>query len=260
MSKIHHIFISHLHGDHIFGLFGLFSSFNLLGRKPDLHIYAHSRLEETIEHFKTHFGDVMTYKIIFHPITTGKQEVIFSDRHFTVEAIPLRHSIPVAGFIFREKQKLLNIRKEAIDMYNLGVRDIRKIKEGNDHITGDGRVVPNSELTLPPFKPRSYAFCTDTGPFTRLYSMLSDIDVLYFEATFSDKDKKLAKLTGHSTAKQAAMVAKNARVGKLLIGHFSTRYKSIHSLLNEAREIFPETYAVEDGEKYTIDLQRMVVP
>jgi ribonuclease Z len=256
-SRINHVFISHLHGDHIFGLFGLLSSYNLMGRKSDLHVYAHHNLEVTLDHFRKYFGFDMSYKIVFHPLTASKSLEIYNDKHITVETIPLRHSVPVMGFIFREKQKPLNVRKEAIEKYSLGIRDIKKIKEGLDHTTPDGRTIANRELTLPPFKPRSYAFCTDTSCFLKLKDSLKDIDLLYFEATFAEKDKKLAKITGHSTASQAATLAKQAHVGKLLIGHFSTRYKNIGSLVKEARLIFKETTAVEDGDKYAIDQKRV---
>jgi ribonuclease Z len=257
MSKISHIFISHLHGDHIFGLFGLFSSYNLMGRKQDLHIYAHRDLAPTLDHFKAHFGVEMSYNIVHHPFTADRPTLIHEDKNLAVETIPLRHSVPVVGFIFREKKRLLNIRKEAIEKYNLGIRDIRKIKEGFDLVTAEGLSIANGELTFPPYQPRTYGFCTDTLCFSKLRNSLKDIDLLYFEATFADSEKKLAKITGHSTASQAATLAKECHVGKLLIGHFSTRYKSIIPLLSEARAIFPETYAVEDGEKYKVDQQRV---
>jgi ribonuclease Z len=172
----------------------------------------------------------------------------------TVETLPLRHSVPVVGFIFREKPKLLNIRKDAIEKYNLGIKDIRRIKEGQDYIRGNGLTVPNRELTHPPVRQRSFAFCTDTSYFPKLIESVKNIDLLYYEATFSNRDKKLAKATGHSTSTQAATLAKQAGVGKLLIGHFSNRYKSIHALLNEARAIFPLTYAAEDGDTYSIQV------
>ena len=252
MSRISHVFISHLHGDHVFGLFGLLSSYNLMGRKPPLHIYAYRDLVHTLDHYKTYFGRDLTYEIVFHPFTADQPYEIYQDRHMTVTTLPLRHSVPVVGFIFREKQKLLNIRKEFIESLQLGIKDIRNIKEGHDHTTVEGKVIPNHLLTLPPLKPRSYAFCTDTSCFRSLAASLKDIDLLYFEATFSDKDKKLAKVTNHSTALQAANLARQAGVGKLLIGHFSTRYKSILPLLEEARSVFPTTVAVEDGDRFSI--------
>jgi ribonuclease Z len=256
MSKINHIFISHLHGDHVFGLFGLFSSYNLMGRKSDLHVYACKDLEIIIEHYKKWFGTELSYSIVFHPFLANKHGMIFADKHITVEIIPLRHSVPVAGFIFREGRKLLNIKKEVIERYRLGIKEIRKIKEGQDLVTDDGKIIPNKELTFPPFKARSYAFCTDSSIFPKLINQLKGIDLLYFEATFAEKDKDLAKITGHATASQAAKLAKQANVGTLLMGHFSTRYKSINPLINEARAIFPNTYAVKDGDNYSVKLQR----
>ncbi len=252
MARINHIFISHLHGDHVFGLYGLFSSYNLLGRKSDLHVYAYRDLDITIDHFKKQFGVNMSYNIILHPFTADQPYEIYNDRRMTVHTLPLRHSVPVVGFIFREKQKLQNIRKEKITQYNLGIREIRSIKEGNDLERPDGTFVPNNELTFPPIKPRSYAFCTDTSCFPSLAESLKNIDLLYFEATFMHEDKKLAKITNHSTSVQAATLAKKAGVGKLLMGHFSNRYRSLAQLLSEAREIFPMSFAAEDGDSYPI--------
>jgi len=252
MSRINHVFISHLHGDHVFGLYGLFSTFNLLGRKSDLHVYAYRDFQMTLDHFKTQFGINLSFHIIFHPFTAEQPYEIYSDKNMTVQTLPLRHSVPVVGFIFREKAKLLNIRKEMITVYKLGIKDIRSIKEGNDHILDDGKVIPNNMLTLPPVKPRSYAFCTDTSVFSSLVKSLKNIDLLYFEATFCDEDRKLAKITNHSTASQAATLAKKAGVKKLLMGHFSNRYKSLKNLLEEATSIFPQAFAVDDGDVYAV--------
>jgi ribonuclease Z len=252
MSKINHIFISHLHGDHLFGLYGLFTSYSLLNRKSDLHIYAHRDFELTLNHFRNQFGTNLSYNIVFHPFIADRPYAIYEDKHLTVTTLPLRHSVPVVGFIFREKPRLLNIRKEVIEHYGLGIKDIRKIKEGQNHILENGVIIPNQQLTFPPLKPRSYAFCTDTTSFPRLVESLKNIDLLYFEATFSDKDKRLARITGHSTAVQAATLAKRAGVGRLLIGHFSNRYKSVAPLAQEASAIFPSTFAVEDGDSYSI--------
>jgi len=252
MSRINHVFISHLHGDHVFGLYGLFSSYNLLGRKSDLHIYAYRDLEITLDHFRKQFGTNMSYNIIFHPFTADQPYEIYNDRRMTVQTLPLRHSVPVVGFIFREKQKLLNIRKDKITQYSLGIKEIRSIKEGNDLVRQDGTFVPNKELTLPPVKPGTYAFCTDTSCFPSLVESLKNIDLLYFEATFIHEDKKLAKITSHSTSVQAATLAKKAGVGKLLMGHFSNRYRSVRQLITEATEIFPNSFAAEDGDTYTI--------
>jgi ribonuclease Z len=252
MSRISHVFISHLHGDHVFGLYGLFSSYNLLGRKSDLHVYAYRDLEITLDHFKKQFGINLSFNIIFHPFTADQPYEIYSDRRMTVQTLPLRHSVPVVGFIFREKPGLLKIRKDKITQYGLGIKEIRNIKEGKDLERDDGTFISNKELTLSPVKPRSFAFCTDTSCFPSLVESLKNIDLLYFEATFIHEDKKLAKLTSHSTSVQAATLAKKAGVGKLLMGHFSNRYKSVKQLLAEATEIFPESYAAEDGDTYAI--------
>ena len=255
MSRINHLFISHLHGDHVFGVFGLLSSWNLMGRKADFHIYAHPPFGETLDHFLNHFGREISFRVIFHPFTENKG-VIYSDRHMDVTIFPLRHSIPVTGFLFREKDKPLNVRKDAISELGLSIKDIRIIKDGGDFITGKGDVIRNQLLTLPPYKPRSYAFCTDTLYFNKMADFVKDVDILYCEATFSDKDKQLAKITGHSTAKQAAGLALKANAGKLLIGHFSTRYKNTDELLSEARTVFNNTFAVKDGDEYVIEAVR----
>jgi ribonuclease Z len=256
ISRISHLFISHLHGDHVFGTFGLLSSYNLMGRKADFHIYAHPDFGSTLDHFLEHFGKDMSYKIVFHPFHASN-EIIYSDKHITVTAFPLRHSIPVAGFLFREKGKLLNINKEILQKHNLSIKDIRNIKEGQDYITDKGEVIKNSLLTLPPYRPRSYAYCTDTLYFRKISDYVKDADILYCEATFSDKDRKIAKLTGHATAVQAAKLAIQADAGKLLIGHFSTRYKSTDGLLEEARSVFVNTFAVEDGDEFIIEQKRV---
>ena len=227
-----------------------------MGRKADLHVYAHRNFGYTLAHYLEYFGKDLTYQIVFHPFTANRQCMIHSDKHMTVETIPLRHSIPVVGFIFREKERLLNVNKEVIQKYNLTIQDIKKIKAGNDFQAEDGTIIRNTELTLPPYKARSYAFCTDTLYFKRLVGYLKNVDLLYFEATFSNKDKKLARSTGHSTSVEAAELARQANAGKLIMGHFSTRYKNTDHILAEARSIFPSSYAAEDGDKYSVDLQR----
>ena len=196
-----------------------------MGRKADLHVYAHRNFEYTLAHYLEYFGKDLTYQINFHPFTANRQALIYSDRHMTVETVPLRHGIPVVGFIFREKERLLNVNKEVIQKYNLTIQDIKKIKAGKDYTTENGATIKNRDLTLPPYRVRSYAFCTDTLYFKKLISYLKDIDMLYFEATFSNKDKKLARSTGHSTSVEAAELARQANVGQLIMGHFSTRYK-----------------------------------
>ncbi len=251
-SKINHIFISHLHGDHIFGLPGLISTFHLLGRTSELYIYGHVDLQQYLTCFLNQFGKDLLFNVKFIPLKANRQIAIFENRHVVVESIPLRHRIPTVGFLFREKEKERNILKEVIDKYNIGITDIVRIKQGEDYITQDGRTIPNQELTIPPFKGRTYAYCSDTLYHRSLAERIREVDLLYHEATFMEKDKKLAKLTMHSTAAQAAGIAKLANAGRLLIGHFSSRYKETDLFVKEAQKVFEKTDAVEDGNQYNV--------
>jgi len=256
MSKISHIFISHLHGDHTLGLVGLISTLNLVGRKSDLHIYAHQALEENILYNIKFFVEELNFKINFHHITPNKHQVIYDDGKIIVESLPLKHRVLSTGFLFREKRGLPNIKKELIEKYSLTLTEINAIKNGSDLNTPDGQVVPNSELTYYSSEPRSYAYCSDTMYSKKLIGMIKNVDLLYHEATFATSEEKLAKLTGHSTAAQAADIASKAEVSKLLIGHFSSRYKSVNLLINEAKEVFENTIGVEDGMVFEIPLKR----
>ena len=257
-NKINNIFISHLHGDHIFGLFGLLSTYNLLNRKNDLHIYAHPEIKHTINYYKDHFGENLCYNIILHPFKANISKLIFENKHITVETIPLRHRIPTVGFLFREKEKQKNIRKELINQYNILIKDIVRIKQGGDYITSNGEIIGNEKLTLPPYKVRSFAYCSDTIYTEKIIPKIHGVSLLYFETTFMDKDKKLAKLTFHMTSSQAATLAKKAKAERLLIGHFSARYKDVTLLVNEAKNIFKNTVAVEDGTVYTVPTERLI--
>jgi len=251
-GKINHIFISHLHGDHIFGLFGLISSFILYGRKNDLHIYCDKELENILfNHLKYFDGDI-GFKIIYHYLKSGTSELIYNDDLVEVITIPLNHRMPCSGFLFKEKTKLLKIDKEKIQKYNIPIKDIAKIKEGSDYITNNGEVIKNSLLTLSSVKSKSYAFCSDTAYSESIIPLIKDVDLLYHEATFKQDLIKRAKETFHSTAIQSATIAKKANVKKLIIGHFSVRYKNIDSLLNEAKSVFENTIAAEDGLSVTI--------
>jgi len=256
MSKISNIFISHRHGDHTLGLVGLISTLNLIGRKSDLHIYAPAELEENLTCNLTFFIEDLTFKVIFHAIEPNKHQVIYDDGKITVESLPLRHRVPTSGFLFREKRNLPNIRKELIEKYSLTLAEISAIKHGNDFNNSDGLVVPNCEFTYYASEPRSYAYCSDTLYSERLVGLLKDVDLLYHEATFANEDLKLAKLTGHSTAGQAATIAKKSGAKRLIIGHFSSRYKSVEPLLNEAKLIFEDTIAVEDGQIFDVPVKR----
>jgi ribonuclease Z len=257
LSRIHRIFISHLHGDHVFGLFGLLSSMNLLGRKADLTIHAHIGLQPTLEHFKKYFGTDLRFGIDFQPFSSARHSLIYEDKVVTVETIPLRHRVPTVGFLFREKTRLLNIRKDKVDLLKIPYREIVGIKTGSDYIAEDGTVYKNSDLTLPAIRPRSYAYITDTAYHANVAGRVAGVDLLYHEATFLDKDRKIARLTGHSTALQAARIAGKAQAGKLLIGHFSSRYKNVTVFTDEARSLFPNTIAVEDGDVFEIAEERV---
>lgn len=252
-NRIDHIYISHLHGDHVLGIFGLISTFNLLGRVNPLHIFAHKDFEPILRTNINFFVDKMAYEIVFHPIEPRKAEIIFEDDKISVMSLPLAHRVPCCGFLFKEKQQLPNIHKYLIEHYNIGLADIVKIKNGADYIAADGEVVPNSRLTYYAHQPRSYAYCSDTQYLEKLVPLITNVDLLYHEATFLEKDKSLAKQTGHSTALQAATIAKKANVKKLIIGHFSSRYKTTKEHKEEAQTIFKDTIAVNDGDVFEID-------
>jgi len=256
MSKINHIFISHLHGDHTLGLVGLISTFNLIGRKSDLHIYAHKELEKNLWDNINFFVDELNFKIVFHSIAPNKHQVIYEDRRITVESLPLKHRIPSTGFLFKEKSPLPNIRKELIEKYSLSLAEICAIKNGSDLTAADGRIIHNSDLTYNSTAPRSYAYCSDTLYRQKLAAYIKEVDLLYHEATFASEDEKLAKLTGHSTAAQAATIAYKSGAKKLIIGHFSSRYKSISPLVEEAKAIFENTVGAEDGLVFEIPMKR----
>lgn len=252
-SRISHILISHLHGDHFFGLIGLISSQVLLGRKNDLHIYAHSELQRHTR-FQLDFlemGD-LGFKLFFHPLNFKKPQLIFEDEKMSISSFPLKHRVPCCGFRFDEKQLPPNLIKEQIKKFQIPIRDMKRIKEGEDFMTGNGEIICNSQLIIPAKKPRSYAYCSDTAYSEAVAEAVKDVDLLYHEATFAESEKEIAAETYHSTGMQAARIATMANAKKLLIGHFSGRYKTIDDILSEARSIFPETYAVSDNETYAI--------
>lgn len=254
-ARIHHIFISHLHGDHVFGLFGLLSTLGMMGRKVPLHLYGPPALKELMDYYSRFFGPLPYELEFFSP--QDNEEYIFENEKITVTAIPLKHRTPAFGYLFREKTKALNVIKEQIEAYGLGIADVVRIKRGEDYLSPSGELIPNGRLTLPPYHRRSYAYISDTVYDPRLAEKVKGVDLLFHEATFSEKDKKLAALTLHSTAAQAASLAKEAGVKKLLIGHFSTRYKDASQLEGEAREIFTSTVGVKDGDSYSVPQKRL---
>ncbi|MCL6101870.1 MAG: ribonuclease Z [Bacteroidetes bacterium] len=252
MGRINHIFISHLHGDHIYGLPGMISSLVLYGKKGELHIHAHSDLQLMMEGMMKFMNEITDLKVIYHPLNFRRTSVIFEDRKIRITSFPLKHRVSCCGFLFQELPTELHLDKHALERYDVPVSQRSNIKNGADLILAGGSVIPNKELTLPANPTRSYAFCTDTIFKKDIVSIIAGADLLYHEATFSGDLADLARKTFHSTSVQAAELAKLAGVKKLVIGHFSSRYKSVSSLLEEARAIFPETLAANDGDCYDL--------
>ena len=257
-GKINHILISHVHGDHTFGLFGLISTLSLLGRKTDLHIYANPVLKSILnDHQKYYYEYPLPFHIIFHSLGSKKKELIYQDEKLEIQTIPLKHRVPACGFLFKEKPPSLNLRKEMIEYYKVPVEERVNIKLGNDYVNDRGQVIPNKVLTFPPVKPRSLAYCTDTKYTESILPQINKVDILYHEATYLHNMAKRASETGHSTSRQAGMIAKKADAGKLIIGHFSARYKTTDILVDEAKKEFPETYAANEGDCHTIEQVRV---
>lgn len=256
MVRINHIFITHLHGDHLFGIFGLLSSMNLLGRTNDLHIYGHRLLEDVLNDHLKFFGQEFQYSIKFHEVAVKTKETIYEDDKLQVEAFPLKHRVSCFGYLFREKTPHRNIRKWAIEKYGLSLAEVVRIRNGADLTLDDGEVVSNEALAYLPYEPRSYAFCSDTAYSNRVSEYVKDVDLLYHEATFAEDQKKMAAKTGHSTAKQAAKIARLANAKKLIIGHFSSRYKDNSVFLREAEEEFSNVELAKEGKTFSIELKR----
>lgn len=252
-QRINHIFISHMHGDHYYGLMGLLSSMHLLGRNIDLHLYGPAVLKEIIDLQYKHSDTRLHYNLIFHPLVSDKNELIFEDEKVSVETIILNHRIPCTGFLFREKDKARKISKEKIDEFKIPISELNKIKQGEDFVNEQGLTIANETITGGPPKQFSYAYCSDTCYDERVITQVKGVDLLYHEATFMDDMLERAKETFHSTAKQAATVALQANVKKLIIGHYSARYSHLEPLLNEASAIFPNTVLAVEGEKYRLE-------
>jgi ribonuclease Z len=251
-GKINHIFISHLHGDHVFGLYGLLSTFSLMGRKTPIHLYAPENYRNILLSHLNDFDIRLSFDIDFNPLSGKDPANILNDKYLTVTAFPLEHRVPAFGFIFREKPHDRNIIKECIVKYQIpGVR-IPAIKKGEDFVTNEGAIIKNEEITVPGPEPLSYAYCSDTRYFKRLSSFVRGVNLLYHEATFDKSLDELAAITGHSTTVDAARTASEAGAGALLIGHFSARYRNINPLVEEARAFFPSTFPAIDGCSYEV--------
>jgi ribonuclease Z len=251
--RINHIYISHLHGDHYLGLLGLVSTMHLQGRTTDLHIYGPPELREIVEIQLKYSETKLRYGLVWHYTDPRNPGIVYEDDHMTVESFPLSHRIPCTGFLFREKQRRRKLIRERLAEYQVPVADYTSLKEGKDYITPDGKVVPNGELTLDPPRARSYAFCSDTIYDPRLTDVVRGVDLLYHEATFLTDMEERARETFHSTAAQAAMIARDAAARRLIIGHFSARYKNLYPLLEEARAVFASTTLAMEGDRFAID-------
>ncbi len=251
-SQINHIFISHLHGDHCFGLIGMISTFSLLGRKTPLHIYAEKTLRHIMKAQLDYFCKGMDYEVIFHDIDANLHTVIYEDNAITIETLPQKHRISCCGFLFKEKPKKRHILGEMMEFYKIPEYLRPGLREGNDYITPEGDIIPNARLTRDADPSRSYAYCSDTLPCPENIEYIKGIDLLYHEATFDESNKTRAKETFHSTALQAAEIAQKAEVKNLIIGHFSSRYNDDNILLNEARSIFAATETANEGKKFLI--------
>jgi ribonuclease Z len=251
--RIEAIFISHLHGDHYLGLMGLLFSMHLNKRSTDLHLYAFKGLSEIILLQLKYSKSSFNYKIVFHELHENSTNFIFESSTITVETIPLKHKVPCNGFLFREKPKQRRMNKEKLPKGIL-IQHIALLKNGFDVYDDSGQLLyRNEDFTLPPRLQRSYAYCSDTAYYPNLIDQIKDVDLLYHEATFLSDDQEKANETQHSTATEAATIAEQAKIKKLLIGHFSARYHSPEVLLNEAKQTFPETYLANEGEIFNIE-------
>ena len=270
--KIEHICLSHIHGDHIFGIFGLLSTMGLLGRSSQLNIYAPADFAPVLDFFREKFGEGLLFEINFVPLEMTSPEIIYQNRTSELLAFPLNHRIPTFGFIIREKMPLYNVHKDAIVKYGLSVPEIGALKRGEDVVRPSGpltepcpendyrpqsgsdepMVIPFSEVAYLPYQPRSYAYCSDTAPFPELSQWVKGATLLYHEATFPSEMSEMAEKTHHSTTIQAASTALEAGVGRLVVGHYSSRFPSVDFYLDQIRTIFPESYLAQDGDVFEI--------
>lgn len=252
LQRISHVFISHLHGDHYFGLIGLISTYHLMGRKNELHVYGHQELEQIINLQLNLSGSILSYPVIFHALNKEEPEVLLDDDQVRVETVLLNHKIPTHGFIFKEKAQPLRIKKEIIDELKPDIDQIKAIKEGNDFTDANGKTYTSAELTHEQPELKSYAYCSDTAYDERIIPFIKGVSLLYHESTFMNDRAEAAAEKFHATSIQAATIAKKAEVKRLLIGHFSARYDNVTPMLHESRTVFANTLLAEDGLK--IDL------
>ncbi len=246
-QRIQHILISHLHGDHYYGLIGFLMTNHLLGRQKELHLYAHKELKEVMEMHLRISQTELRYPLIYHDFDPEKHQVIYDAGDMQIEAFPLEHNFPASGFIFREEKGRPNIDKDFIRGRKISHAEIQQIKSGEDYTDPEGRVFKNEEITLPSPEPRSYAYCSDTAYHEPIIPYIEGVTLLYHESTFMQDMAEAAREKFHATASEAATIAKKARVKRLLLGHYSARYRNLDEMRREAAEIFPETILADDG-------------
>lgn len=246
-GRLAHIFISHLHGDHCFGLPGLISTLGMLGRTGGLVVHGPKEVETYLRPVMDLFCRGMEFEVRFNPVDTRSHSLVMEDRSLSVYSIPLKHRIPTCGYLFAEKPKEAHIIREMTDFYQVPVRCMKDIKQGQDYVTPEGEVIPNSRLTRPAAPPKRYAFCSDTAYNRSIIPIIEGADLLYHEATFAECDLARAKETFHSTARQAAEIARDAHVKRLVIGHYSARYEDLSELHREAEAVFPGTILGNEG-------------
>ncbi len=249
--KLRGIFISHLHGDHVFGVFPLISTLGLYGRRTPLKIFAPRPFGEILESHLRYFDPDLSYEVEWVEVDTTAHRIIFENNSLEVWSIPLRHRVPASGYMFREKMPELNVDKFKIERYGLSVKQIVAAKRGEDIALDDGTVIPNAEITYLPRQPKTYAYCSDTNRSAMVARRVKGADLLYHEATYAAAERRQAKERGHSTSVDAAETALVAGAKRLIIGHFSSRYKEPSVLLDEARAVFPATDIATEGETYT---------
>lgn len=248
-SKINHIFISHLHGDHFYGLVGLISTFMLLNRENDLHVYGPKGIKEIILLQLRASGSYTGYNLYFHELVSKESEVIFEDEKAIVRTIPLKHRVYTNGFLFQEKNIKRKLNLEAVESYNIDTCYFQKLVYGGDMKLDDGRIIPNADLTFDPEPEKNYAFCSDTAYNEDIIPIIKNVDALYHETTFLESEEHLAEKTMHTTAKQAAKIAKLANAKALIMGHYSTRYGSLEPFKAEAETIFNNVILADDGKE-----------
>ena len=245
-TKLSHVFITHLHGDHCFGLIGMISTFGLLGRTATLHVHAPQELGPMLNQQIAFFTHDLGFDVVFYPVDTTVRQVVYEDRSITVESIPLEHRVPCCGYLISEKPTQPHIRPDMFECYDIPRSQVNNIKGGADWTTADGDVIPNSRLVTPADPVRRYAYISDTRYMPQLAEQLKGIDTLYHESTYGEDRLQSAEKYCHSTARQAAMVARDAGVGKLLLGHYSARYEDEQVLLNEAKEVFENAFLTNE--------------